>query len=80
MESVSGEFSGVGVSVEDYNGQCRVVAPIPGTPAEKAGMLSGDIIIKVDDTDVQAKSLDEAVSLMRGQSGTKVSEIGRAHV
>ncbi|MGI6732381.1 MAG: S41 family peptidase [Anaerovoracaceae bacterium] len=73
IESVSGEFSGVGVSLEDYHGQCRVVAPIAGTPAEKAGILSGDIIIKVDDIDVQSKSLDEIVSMMRGESGTNVS-------
>ena len=73
MESVSGEFSGVGVSVENYNGQCRVVAPVSGTPAEKAGVLSGDIIIKVDETDITSKTLGEAVALMRGEAGTKVS-------
>lgn len=73
VESVSGEFSGIGVSVENFNGQCRVVAPIPGTPAEKSGIKTGDIITKIDNVDITSKTLDEAVSLMRGNAGTKVS-------
>lgn len=73
IESVSGEFSGVGVSMESYFGQCRVVTPIAGTPAEKAGIKSGDIITKVDDVDVTSKTLEEVVALMRGAAGTKVN-------
>ncbi len=73
IETVSGEFSGVGLSLEDYNGQCRVVAPIPGTPADKSGIISGDIVTKVDGVDISSKTLNEAVSMMRGEEGTKVT-------
>lgn len=73
VESVSGEFSGVGVSIELYNGQCRVVAPISGTPAEKSGIKSGDIITKIDGVDISSKTLDEAAAMMRGTAGTKVT-------
>ncbi len=71
--SVTGEYSGIGLSVENYNGQCRVVAPIPGTPAEKSGIKSGDIITKIDGKDISSKTLDESVAMMRGDAGTKVS-------
>ncbi|HWQ77669.1 MAG TPA: S41 family peptidase, partial [Anaerovoracaceae bacterium] len=73
IESVTGEFSGVGLSLEDYNGQCRVVAPIPNTPADKSGIKSGDIVKKIDGIDITKKTLDEAVSMMRGEEGTKVT-------
>lgn len=73
VETVTGEYSGIGLSVENYSGQCRVVAPIPGTPAEKSGIKSGDIITKIDGKDISTKTLDEAVSMMRGEAGTKVS-------
>lgn len=73
VESVSGEFSGIGLSVEEYNGQCRVVSPIPGTPGEKSGIKSGDIITKIDGVDITSKTLDEAVAMMRGEEGTKVT-------
>ena len=78
IESVTGEFSGIGVSLENYKGQCRVVAPIPGTPADKSGIKSGDIVRKVNGIDLTGKTLEEAVSLMRGEEGTKVTlEIDR---
>lgn len=73
IESVSGEFSGVGVSLENQDGKCRVISPIPGTPAEKAGILSGDIIIKVDETDISGMSLNDAVSMIKGEPGTSVT-------
>ena len=72
VESVSGEYSGIGVSIENYNGQCRVVTPMLGTPAEKSGIKSGDIIVKVDGVDITSKPLNEAVSMMKGEAGTKV--------
>ncbi|MDD4583126.1 MAG: S41 family peptidase, partial [Eubacteriales bacterium] len=72
-ESVSGEFSGVGISLESYYGQCRVVAPIPGSPAEKVGILSGDIIIKVDGQDIGNMDLDSVVSRIRGKAGTELT-------
>lgn len=73
VESVTGEYSGVGLSIETYNGQCRVVSPIPGTPAEKSGIISGDIIKKIDGIDISSKTLNEAASMMRGEEGTKVT-------
>ena len=73
VESVTGEFVGVGLSLEDYNGQCRVVAPIPDTPADKSGIKSGDIVKKINGIDISKKTLDEAVSMMRGEEGTKVT-------
>jgi len=73
VETVTGEYSGIGLSVENYNGKCRVVAPIPGTPAEKSGIKSGDIVIKIDGVDISDKTLDEAVSMMRGEAGTRVT-------
>lgn len=73
VQSVEGEFGGIGVSVENADGKCRVVAPIPGTPADKAGVRTGDIIIKVDGVSTEGKSLTEVVSLMKGELGTKVT-------
>lgn len=73
IESVTGEYSGVGVSIDDYNGKCRVVAPISGTPAEKSGIKSGDIITHIDGIDISSKSLNEAAMMMRGKEGTQVS-------
>ncbi len=73
VQSVSGEYSGVGVSIENYNGKCRVVAPISGTPAEKSGIKTGDIITKIDGIDISKKTLDEAAEMMRGKAGTKVT-------
>lgn len=75
VETATGQFSGIGISVENYNGQCRVVSPIPGTPADKAGIQSGDIVLRVDSTDVTKLTLDESVSLMRGPEGTSVTVI-----
>ena len=78
-ESVSGEFYGVGVSLEQVNGVCKVVAPIPGTPAEKAGVLSGDIVVGVDGSDVTEMTLQQIVDLLKGKNllkgadGTNVS-------
>jgi carboxyl-terminal processing protease len=73
VESVSGEFSGVGVSMEDVDGKCRVVAPIPGTPADKAGIQAGDVITKVDGVDVFEMNLDSIVGRIKGEAGTKVT-------
>lgn len=72
IDSVSGEFFGVGVSIENHNGQCRVVAPIANTPADRAGIRSGDIITKIDGIDIASKTLDQAAAMMRGKEGTKV--------
>ncbi|QOX65048.1 PDZ domain-containing protein [Anoxybacterium hadale] len=73
VEAVSGEYSGIGLSVESYNGLCRVVAPTAGTPAEDSGIKAGDIITKIDGTDISSKTLDQAVKMMRGKADTKVT-------
>ena len=73
VEAVAGEYSGVGLSIEIYDGQCRVVAPISGTPAEKSGIKAGDIIKKIDGADVSTKTLDEISAALRGAVGTKVT-------
>ncbi len=67
-----GEFGGVGVEVTRENGLLKVVAPIDGTPAAKAGILAGDIITKIDDDQLQGMTLDQAVEKMRGSVHTKV--------
>lgn len=71
-EAVSGEFSGVGISLEQIGGVCKVVAPVQGGPSEKAGVLSGDIVLKIDNIDVSDVSLSTIVSMLRGEVGTKV--------
>lgn len=73
--AVDGSFEGVGISlgVDEQNGDIVVVAPIEGTPAQKAGILPKDVIVKVNDVDLKEKSLDEAVNLIRGEKGSKVT-------
>ena len=67
-----GEFGGLGIEVGMEAGVIKVVSPIDDTPASKAGIKSGDYIVKIDDEQVQGKSLMEAVKLMRGPVGTKI--------
>ena len=66
------EFGGLGLEVMQDEGLVRVVSPIDDTPAARAGMLSGDLITKIDDTPVQGLSLKEAVDRMRGTAKTSV--------
>ena len=70
--STSGKFGGVGIEVQSADGFVRVVAPIDDTPAARAGMQPGDLIIRIDDKPVKGMSLTEAVKLMRGEPGTDV--------
>jgi len=72
QSSLSGEFSGVGMQVERKNDRITVVSPIEGTPAFKASIMTGDIIVSVDGKDVKDLPLDQAVALIRGEAGTKV--------
>lgn len=72
-ESISGNFSGVGMEVGLRDGLVTVIAPLPDTPAEQAGVLSGDVIVKIDDTSAEGMSIDEAVKLIRGEKGTVVT-------
>ena len=67
-----GEFGGLGIEIGMESGVVRVIAPIDGTPAAKAGIKAGDYIVRIDDIQVQGKSLTEAVKLMRGKVGTDI--------
>lgn len=71
-EDVSGKFSGIGVQVGEKDGKIKVVAPIKGTPAERAGILAGDIIYEVDNKPIADLTIDQVVSLIKGPKGTKV--------
>ena len=68
----SGEFGGLGITVGIKDGALTVIAPIDGTPADKAGLKSGDIILKIDDKSTISMTIDEAVSLMRGKIGEPI--------
>ena len=65
-----GEFGGLGIEISMETGVVKVIAPIADTPADKAGMKSGDFIVKIGNIQVQGKTLREAVKLMRGPVGT----------
>jgi carboxyl-terminal processing protease len=70
--STSGEFDGIGLDVGLEDGVVRVVSPIDETPAAKAGIKTGDYIIKIDGKSVQGMSLADAIGMMRGKAGTKL--------
>ena len=67
-----GEFGGLGIEVTLENGFVKVIAPIDDTPADKAGIKSGDLITHLDDEPVLGMTLSEAVSIMRGKVGSKI--------
>jgi len=72
--SIEGEFSGIGASItEGKNGYVEVVAPIKGTPAEKAGLMPGDMIVTIDGVDAAGFTTEKAVTLIRGEKGTHVT-------
>jgi len=68
----SGEFGGLGIEVGMESGVVKVISPIDDTPASRAGIKAGDYIVKIEDTQVQGKSLSEAVDLMRGPVGSSI--------
>ena len=68
----SGEFGGLGIEVTMESGVVKVISPIDDTPASRAGIKAGDYIVKINDTQVQGKSLSEAVELMRGPVGSAI--------
>ena len=68
----SGEFGGLGIEVGMEAGVVKVISPIDDTPASKAGLKAGDYIVKINNTQVQGKSLMEAVELMRGPVGSSI--------
>ena len=68
----SGEFGGLGIEVGMESGVVKVISPIDNTPASKAGLKAGDYIVKINNVQVQGKSLTEAVDLMRGPVGSSI--------
>ena len=68
----SGEFGGLGIEVSMESGVVKVISPIDDTPASRAGIKAGDYIVKINDVQVQGKSLSEAVDLMRGPVGSAI--------
>ena len=79
--STTGEYSGVGIEVALENGVVKVVNPIEGTPAQKAGVLAGDTILAVDDVPVSVENLNDTIDRMRGKAGTPVKiSIARAPI
>jgi carboxyl-terminal processing protease len=68
----SGEFGGLGIEVGMEDGFVKVIAPIDDTPASRAGMQAGDLIIRLDDTPVKGMTLSDAVKVMRGKPGTAI--------
>jgi carboxyl-terminal processing protease len=68
----SGKFGGLGIEVSMESGVVKVISPIDDTPASRAGIKAGDYIVKIDDIQVQGKSLSEAVDLMRGPVGSGI--------
>jgi carboxyl-terminal processing protease len=73
MEDVSGRFEGIGAEIGERMGQIQIIAPLEGTPAQKAGLRPGDKIIKINETLTTGLSVDEAVDLIRGPKGTEVT-------
>jgi carboxyl-terminal processing protease len=72
-EEISGNFGGVGMEVGIREDVVTVIAPLPDTPAAKAGILPRDVLVKIDDRETSDMSIDEAVRLIRGQEGTTVT-------
>ncbi|GAB6034843.1 S41 family peptidase [Galenea microaerophila] len=72
-EHTMGEFGGLGMEVGMEDGFVKVIAPIDDTPAQRAGVQAGDLIIKIDDKPVKGMTLTDAVKLMRGKPGTQVT-------
>lgn len=72
-EDISGNFGGIGMEVGIRDGVVTIISPLPNTPAEKAGLVAGDLIVEIDGTSTEDMSIDEAVRLIRGEKGTEVN-------
>jgi carboxyl-terminal processing protease len=78
QEATTGEFTGLGLEVGMEDGYVKVISPIDGSPAEKAGLQSGDVILKLGTVPVKGMSLNEAIDQMRGPAGSEIElTIGR---
>ncbi len=71
-EQILGSFGGVGIEIGIRKNLLTVITPLKNTPAEKAGILAGDVIVKIDDKEAVSLKIDEAVTLIRGKKGTSV--------
>ena len=71
QETTHGEFGGLGIEVTMEDGLVKVVSPMDGTPAARAGILSGDLVTQIDDEAVQGLTLEQAVNKMKGPINTK---------
>lgn len=71
-EDTSGNYEGLGIEVVQVEGTLRVVAPIDESPAERAGVKAGDIIVRIDGKQVQSDDLDGAIARLRGKPGTEI--------
>ena len=71
--SAAGNYAGVGLDITVDEGKVTVIAPIDGTPAQRAGILPGDVVVSVDDVQIQEGNIEDAVSRMRGAPGTEVT-------
>lgn len=73
QEALSGKFSGIGAEIGPRDGRITIVAPLPDTPAERAGLRAGDLVMAVDGVTTEGMSVERAVSLIRGEEGTQVT-------
>jgi len=73
VRSVEGKFEGIGAYVEEKEGQITIVAPIPGSPADSAGIRSGDVVLEINGESTEGMSLIEGVLTIRGPTGTPVT-------
>ena len=73
QESTTGEFGGLGMEISSEDGLIKIVAPIEDTPAERAGIKSGDYIVKIDNESTRNMTATEAVKKMRGKPGTSIT-------
>ncbi|MGD7034210.1 S41 family peptidase [Methylotuvimicrobium buryatense] len=72
QEGTTGQFGGLGIEVTMENGFVKVVSPIDDTPAQRAGVRAGDLVVRLDDQPVKGMSLGDAVKLMRGDPGSRI--------
>lgn len=72
QQDLAGNFEGIGAEIGIKKDQLTIISPLPNTPAERAGLKAGDIIVAIDHIDTRGMSLDMAVSLIRGKKGTEV--------